>query len=208
MFFFCAGILLINLFLITSYAQASAYLPVSDDTYEILSRLEAEGVIQSGLLTTRPLSHEEAVRLLLEAEKKSETSSPFIQSLIKSLRERLKDDIEATKFLKPVDSIYTSYLYADSDIKDLYYNDDGDNYDKGSNLRVGFSSRAELDWFSLYINPELRYSEDNTALVIKRGYGVLSFLGLDLQIGKDSQWWGPGYHGALLLTNIRSLLQW
>ncbi|GAB6183576.1 hypothetical protein JCM13991_13170 [Thermodesulfovibrio hydrogeniphilus] len=36
---------------------------------------------------------------------------------------------------------------------------------------------------------------------MKRGYGVLSFLGLDLQFGKDSQWWGPGYHGALLLSN-------
>ena len=115
-FFFCTGILLINLFLVSCYAQASAYLPVSDDTYEILSRLDAEGVIQSGLLTTKPLGRQEAVRLLLEAEKSSETSSPFIQNLIKSLREKLKDDIGATKFLKPVDSLYTSYLYADSDI--------------------------------------------------------------------------------------------
>jgi len=182
-------------------APASTFIPLDDQVYDLLYHLEAEGIIQSGLLTTKPLGRQEAVRLLLEAEKNSETSSPFIQSLIKSLRERLKDDIGETKFLQPVDSLYTGYLYADSDIQKLYYNNDGDHYEKGSNLRGGFSSRAEIDWFSLYINPELRYSEDDTDLVIKRGYGVLSFLGLDLQIGKDSQWWGPGYHGALLLTN-------
>src|SRR4030043_797210 len=194
-------ILAVGSLLISTNATASTYIPVDDQTYVILYRLEAEGIIQSGLLTTKPLGRQEAVRLLMEAEKNSVPSSPFIQSLIKSLREKLKDDIGATKFLQPVDSLYTSYLYADSDIQELYYNNDGDHYEKGSNIRGGFSSRAEIDWFSLYINPELRYSEDDTDLVIKRGYGVLSFLGLDLQIGKDSQWWGPGYHGALLLTN-------
>jgi hypothetical protein len=201
MFFFYAGILIVNLLMAVFNAQASTYLPVSDDTYEILSRLEAEGVIQSSLLTTRPLSREEAARLMHEAERNSANSSLFIQSLIKSLKENLKDDLNDTRFIKPLDSIYANYLYADSDIQGLYYNNDGDHYDKGSNIRLGFSSRAELNWLSLYINPEVKYSEDDTDLVMKRLYGVLSFSGLDLQIGKESQWWGPGYHGAILITN-------
>jgi hypothetical protein len=186
---------------ISANAIASTYIPVGDRIYDLLYRLEAEGVIESGLLTTQPLSRKEAVRLLLEAERNSGNSSTFIQSLVASLKYELRNDIDNARFIKPLDFLYGKYLYADSDIQKLYYNMDGDNYDKGSNLRFGFDSRAELDWFSLYINPELRYSEDGTALVMKRGYGVLSFLGLDLQIGKDSQWWGPGYHGALLLTN-------
>jgi hypothetical protein len=199
LFSFC--LLAVSALLISSSAIASSYISVDDETYEILFRLEAEGVIQSGLLTTRPLGRKEAVRLFLEAEKNNEISSLFIQSLIKSLKEKLRDDLGEKKFIKPLDSVYAKYLYADSDIQKLYYNNDGDHYDKGSNLRAGFSSRTYLDWFSLHINPELRYSEDDTDLVIKRGYGVLSFSGLDLQIGKDSQWWGPGYHGSLLLSN-------
>ena len=187
--------------MISANASASTYIPVDDRIYDLLYRLEAEGVIESGLLTTRPLSRKEAVRLLLEAERNSGNANTFIQSLVASLKDELINDVDNTRFIKPVDFLYGKYLYADSDIQQLYYNNDGDHYEKGSNLRAGFSSRAEFDWFSLYINPELRYSEDNTDLVMKRGYGVLSFLGLDLQIGKDSQWWGPGYHGALLLTN-------
>ena len=182
-------------------AVASTYVPVGDRIYDLLHRLEAEGIIQSGLLTAKPLSRKEAVRLLLEAERNSETSNAFIQGLVASLRYELRNDIEGTRFIKPVDSSYGEYLYADSDIQQLYYNNDGDHFEKGSNLRFGFNSKAELDWFSLYLNPEVRYSEDDTDLVIKRAYGVLSFLGLDLQIGKDSQWWGPGYHGAILLSN-------
>lgn len=187
--------------MISANASASTYIPVDDRIYDLLYRLEAEGVIESGLLTTRPLSRKEAVRLLLEAERNSGNANTFIQSLVASLKYELRNDLDNTKFIKPLDFLYGKYLYADSDIQQLYYNNDGDHYEKGSNLRSGFSSRAEFDWFSLYINPELRYSEDDTDIVMKRGYGVLSFLGLDLQIGKDSQWWGPGYHGALLLTN-------
>ncbi len=44
-------------------------------------------------------------------------------------------------------------------------------------------------------------SEEGADLTLKGAYGVVSFLGLDLTVGKDSQWWGPGYHGSLLLSN-------
>lgn len=187
--------------MIVPCAMASTYLSVGDEAYDILHRLEAEGVIQSGLLTTKPLSHKEIARLVFEAERNSVDKSLFIQRLVKTLKERFEDEIGDAKFIKPADYLYSKYVYADSDIQTLYYNNDGDHYEKRSNLRAGFSLRAELDWLSLYINPELRYSQDDTDLVMKRGYGVLSFLGLDLQIGKDSQWWGTGYHGSILLSN-------
>jgi hypothetical protein len=194
-------ILVVSLLLTVPYAEASTYLPVDDEAYNILYRLEAEGVIQSGLLTTKPLSYKEVTRLILEAEKNSVDKSIFIKDLVTNLKKRFKDEIGDAKFIKPVDFLYGKYLYADSDIQELYYNNDGDHYENGANLRAGFASRAELGWFSFYFNPEARYSDSDTDLIIKRGYGVLSSLGLDLVIGKDSQWWGPGYHGAILLSN-------
>ena len=54
------------------YAHASTNVDIGDETYGILARLEAEGLIQSGLLTTRPISRMEVQRLLEEAEKNSE----------------------------------------------------------------------------------------------------------------------------------------
>jgi hypothetical protein len=176
-------------------------MDIDDDTYDLLLRLEAEGVIRSGLLATRPLSRREAERLILEAEKNSEGMDPFIRQMVKNLRGRLEDGFEGVKYIKPVDRTYAGYIHSDQDGQELNYNNDGDIYEDGSNLRLGLASRAELDWISFYMNPELRYSEDDEDLVMKRVYGVLAFRGLELQAGMDSQWWGPGYHGSLLLSN-------
>jgi hypothetical protein len=194
-------ILIVSILLTTTYVTASTYLPVDDEVYNTLYCLEAEGVIKSGLLTTKPLSRKEIARLLLEAERNAEGRSIFIQNLVKSLKERFKDEMVDIRFVKPVDYLYSTYIYTDSDIQTFNYNNDGDLYEKGSNLRFGSTTRAELGWLSFYINPDVRYSDSDTDLILKKGYGVLSGLGLDLIIGKDSQWWGPGYNGALLLSN-------
>jgi hypothetical protein len=192
--------LIIIILVIIPTASASTNVEVGSDTYDLLLRLEAEGVIQSGLLTTRPLSRKEAIRLILEAERNSEDKSLFIRQIIKSLKERFKDEIAPPKFIKPLEVIYSSDVYSDNS-GDLTYNSNGDSYEKGSNLRLGFSSRAEWDWLYLYVHPEIRHSDSDTDMIMKKAYGILNFFGLDLTFGKDSQWWGPGYHGAILLSN-------
>jgi len=198
-------ILLFSLCLVVPSASASSYVDVTDDVYNLLLRLEAEGVITSGLLTTKPISYKEITRLILEAERNSEEGNILVRSLIQSLKERLKaeptDMNREITFIKPLDLPYARYVYADSGLQSLYYNMDGDHYEKGSNLRAGFSSRAELRWLSLHINPEFRYSEDGKDFIVRRAYGVLNFSRLALTVGKDSQWWGPGYHGSILLSN-------
>jgi hypothetical protein len=40
-------------------AHVSTYLDLTDDTYTLLAWLEVEGEIQSGLLTTKPISRTE-----------------------------------------------------------------------------------------------------------------------------------------------------
>lgn len=174
-------------------------MPVDDEVYYILYRLEAEGVIESGLLTTKPLSRKEVYRLIREAERNSKDRGVFVQELVRQLKERFED--RDVKFIKPLDTLYSKYIYSNSEAQTLNYNNDGEHYEKDSNLRFGFSSRAELDWLSFYVNPELRYSEADADTIMKMAYGVITFLGLDFQIGRDSQWWGPGYHGSILLSN-------
>ncbi len=194
-------IILLGIPLFVSSVEAGTYLSVDDEAYNILLRLEAEGIVKSGLLTTKPLSYKEVVRLISEAEDNSKDKGPFIQSLIGSLKERFRHEGPQVRYIKPLDVLYVRYLYTDSDEETFYYNMDGDYYKKGSNGRVGLVSRSDLGWLSFYLAPELRYSEQSNDLVFKRVYGVLSLQGLELIVGKDSQWWGPGYHGAILLTN-------
>lgn len=194
-------ILIVTTLLFVPYAETSTYVPVDDDVYGILYRLEAEGIIQSGLLTTRPLSRREAARLVMEAERNVEDKSPFLRQLVRTLKRRLDAERDEVKYVKPFDKAYIGYIYSDQAGQELNYNNDGDIYEDGSNLRLGFSSRAELGRFSFYVNPEFRYSQNDEDLVMKEAYGILGFLGFKLEVGKHSQWWGPGYHGAILLSN-------
>jgi len=212
-------------------AEASTYVPLDDYAYEMTARLEAEGVIESGLTSMKPLSRKEMSRLAVEAEKNAAGKSGSVRAMALYLKERFGDEINGRRFVKPVDSLSVRYAYNSSDAQALIYNNDGDQYRKGSNERAGFTSRAELGWVSFYVNPEVRYpdndleplkiakkavdsplvygsdcdavwaSDKEADFSLKSAYGVASFLGLDLTAGKASQWWGPGHHGTLLLSN-------
>jgi hypothetical protein len=192
-------------------AGASSYLDVEDDAYSLLSRLEAVGDVRSALLSTRPVSRAEAVRLLHEAETNAEGRGAFIEDLVRELKRRIGPDVGG---LKMMDSVYAKYVNTNADVRTLTYgmareqeqslnaNNDGDVYSRGGNARIGFTSRMEdVAGFSLFLNPEFRSGQSTgNELILKQGYVVYDF-GWDLIAGRDSQWWGPGYHGAILLTN-------
>lgn len=194
-------------------AGASTYLEVGDETYAILSRLEAEGVVRSGLLATKPLSRKEAARLFREAEENSEGRSGFIKGLVRELKERVMPQGPGGGSVLPLDTVYGKYIHTNADVRTLTYgaarqkeqalnyNNDGDFYGRGSNTRAGFTSRLEdLGAVSFFFHPEYRLSAGDRDLIVRTAYGVVD-LGWDLVVGRESQWWGPGHHGALLLSN-------
>lgn len=213
------GLLLLIVFCMAwraSLAAASTYIDIEDaEIYTLLSRLEAEGVIQDALLSTRPLSRREVVRLVHEAEENAEGRSDFINSLVMALRRRVRPWEFETGGFKPLESVYAQYIRTSADVltvaysptfrekeQALNYNNDGDLYGRGSNYRAGFTSRLEeLGPISAYLNPEYRQADGSERLVLKKGYAVLGFSWLDIVIGKDSQWWGPGRNSANLLSN-------
>lgn len=169
-----------------------------EETYILLERLSVEGVIKSSLLGTKPLSRKEIARLIREAEANAKT--PFTKSLINSLKKGFIPEIKAKRYRKLPDRVYVRYIFQDEDGSGLSYNNNGDVYSKGSHLRIGILGRAECGLLSFLLNPEFRYSDDGD-LLMKRAYVTFDFLRLELMAGKDSMWWGPGYHGSILLSN-------
>jgi len=210
-------VVLMCMLLNTSSLFASTYIDSNDEIYYDLSRLEAEGMLPTGLLSTKPVSRKDAMRLLHESESRSEGSSTFIKELIRSLRDLLRPTESSGSDARPIDTLYAKYVYTDSGVHTLTYakareneqafnyNNNGDLYKKGSNFRMGFTSRIEdLGPFSFYMNPEFRNPnspDSGNDLSLLKAYGVLSLPNVDIEIGKDAQWWGPGYHGSLLLSN-------
>ncbi len=194
-------VLFLSLSVITT-SHAATYIHVDDGVYDIFTRLDAEGVITGGLLSTKPLSRKTAERLLREAEANLEGRSEFIKGLVAALRQRLGPSGAEAGVMKPLDSVYAGYVYSDSDAQALNYNNDGDVYAKGSNFRTGFHSRLDdIGPFSLYFNPEFRMEEADSDLTAREAYAVLAVSWLDVIVGRQSQWWGPGHHGAILLSN-------
>ncbi len=185
----------------SQYSFAQNYLPMGDYSYKILDLLEAEGVIQSGLLDTKPINISEAIRLYNEAKLNSKKSSRFIRELVDDLGKELSEYQGNINFIKPIKKIYTRFTYKNSDNGISDYNNNGRSYEKGANLTMGLSSGARYKQLSVYLNPELRLRNSSDRPVLNEGYAVLNLAGTDFSYGKMQRWWGPGYNGALLLSN-------
>ena len=186
-------------------AATSVNIPVGSYIYQELERLEVKGLIKGSMLSTKPLTRFEATRLLSEAEENwnmHPEGSPDVNMIILRLREEFKDELEKTSFIKPVDNIHTRFLYSEDSPYFTNINNNGDAFREGFNFRANISLSAGIaDAFSLYLSPEYRLDEDNSYGELVYGYLTFDAAGLRLEIGRDSMWWGAGYHGNLLVTN-------
>jgi hypothetical protein len=131
-----------------------------------------------------------------------------VEAVMKRLRSEFEDDasgVASGTYIKPIDASYMKFLYGhggDGVAANTVENNNGDGYDAGANLVAGFSSSMELmDSVSIYLNPEYRVSGQDTVATLHQGYAILNMSNIELLAGRDSVWWGSGYHGGLLMTN-------
>ena len=92
----------------------------------------------------------------------------------------------------------------------LVYNNDGIIYGEGSNVSLQFSSiLGYRDFFSAYVEPIVVIRENpaglqdpsDTQVDLLKGYAKLTQWSNELEFGRDSLWWGQGYHGDEIMTN-------
>ena len=107
----------------------------------------------------------------------------------------------------------------------LVYNNEGVVYGKNNNFSLQFSSSFRyLNIFSGYLEPLLvarqhegRISNfsaidiqslpghlgqfDHVEVDLLKGYGKISPWNVELEVGRDSMWWGNGRHGEFIFTN-------
>lgn len=132
-------------------------------------------------------------------------------------------------FFKPIEDAQVRYVYTDGDPRHytgypgttyrvnanegtpMVYNNNGVVYGKYNNFSFQFSSTLGVgDYFAAYVEPILLVQQneghsknvhDTVSGDLLKGYGKLSWSNVELEFGRDSMWWGYGYHGDLLLTN-------
>ncbi len=185
-------------------AGSSVNASVGSAVYRDLERLEVKGLIDSALFSTRPFGRLEVARLIGEAAERQASSMKDGQEIISRLESEFKDDMGYTgaSYLRP-EGVYMKSVYsADDRPFFLDINNNGDSFTRGGNLRVGFAARGGLfDTFSFYLNPEYRLDGPGGRGALVLGYVTMDMLGATIEAGRDSMWWGPAYHGDLLVTN-------
>lgn len=148
---------------------------------------------------------------------------------VSSLLPRLKKEFQAelvdlgilegtsfSTYLKPVDEIILRYQYqSDNPIirpqnalpptHTIYpfYNQEVLVYGKGHNFDAHLQGEGRLwNHLSFYYRPQFTSMEgENAHFHLQKGYLKLELFNLELEVGRDAMWWGPGKHGALIISN-------
>jgi len=84
----------------------------------------------------------------------------------------------------------------------LLENNNGIIHPKGHSGELRWAAEAYLsDKVSGLIEPVVLASKDESTLRLNRGYVKLGGGGLELEAGRDENWFGPGYRGTTTLTS-------
>ena len=212
-------ILLTHIPFFSAQAASSTNVALDDEVYRDIEFWAAEGLIQSQLSSIKPFARSEVGKQIAAAlDKCADMKTPT--ATCKNIQEHYKklfaaEIVEARSagnisgtFLKPVENASVSYKYLNGPFS--IYNNEGIHYNDGQNAMIQLQSSARL-WnvFSFYIQPLLLYNQhsiideesSNTEVRLHKGYAKLNVFNLELEVGRDALWWGPGYHGALLMSN-------
>ena len=84
----------------------------------------------------------------------------------------------------------------------LAENNNGIIYKRGNNAEIRLAAEGYIsDKVSALLEPMVQYSPDDIRFQLNRGYIKLGGGGLELEAGRDENWFGPGYRGALTLSS-------
>jgi hypothetical protein len=192
----------------------STNVPLDHWSYDAVDKLIGQGLIDGSMMTTRPVSRFEMARHIAEADDKFQrlrSQNKVIAGILDRLKKEYEPELAAIgavdggpvlDFAKPIEDPYVKYVYARS--KPTIENIRGNQFEKHSNIRAGFASRVQLfDTMAFYIHPEYPWASQDTDRNVKliEAYGKLALGRFEIEVGKDSMWWGPGYHASMLMSN-------
>ncbi len=180
---------------------AEPHLPTDDPVYRRLERLAALGVINEGLLETRPLSREALASIVREINAKAERlSDPWIADDVQAIERRLASLGSFEESVLDGRFVVGEEPQVPTGIARF-----GDRYNSGGNARAGAELGGSFGgWAAWGYHPEIRYpvgASDDLDLVARSAYLTIAGGGLALTVGREPMWWGPGFRGSLLLTD-------
>ncbi len=209
-----ASAILLTCLTLPCAALVSTNVPLDHWSYDAVDKLANYGLIDSAMLTTKPISRVEMARHVAQAmlssgrlDQQPEVLASIIERLKKEFRGELiqigiLDGSYGGSSVKPIEDPYLKYLYGQN--KPELENRRGDVFERGSNYRFGFAARGNVsDFAAFYLHPEYSGASSGSdgGVDLIEGYGKIMAGPLEVEVGKDSLWWGPGYRGSILMSN-------
>jgi hypothetical protein len=204
----------------------SPNVPLDSPVYLYLDKLDGLGYLTELRPDTKPYTRRQAARWVkLISENVAGKNIPvYAQRMLKTLRTEFA--AELAKFKTVRDSIncrlsglnWSNTYYDGAALRQAHTKSTYQPLNVNQNgyqLREGWNSaltvRLESEWEDFLVlsaTPRLSYDEVNDGSVsFESGYLKMSFGNLEVQLGKDAMWWGPGLWGTLPLSNNASPLK-
>jgi len=158
---------------IPALSGTSVNVDVDSWVYPAIERLASFGLIESGLINTRPLTRTELARLTGEAmgliaeRKPGDEVDGLTLYLLKRLKKEFRDelsnlemidDVKVKTVIKPIDEMKIGYHFLDGNY--TIYNNDGIRYGDNHNASLQISGHSDLfDTISLYYQPIFEYNQ-------------------------------------------------
>jgi len=193
-----------------------------DWTYDALHSLVISGLAGRVVMNTKPMSRREMAIILADILRRIQHNQVAqfahrsdLQDTILALMEEftpellalgvtgygMKQEVPRLIEVKPLEYLQFRAGFASESATNLE-NSNGERLDRGLNGRVTTSS-----WFEVggvlagYIQPEYQIGEETNRGELIEGYLKARGGPVELIVGRESLWWGPGFNGSMIISN-------
>ncbi len=196
-------------------AAASVNIPLDDWTYEAIEKLAAAGLTDDVLFSSRPMTREamavlveNAVERIRNGDMAGEETDPVLESLLLRLMKEFAPELRSEggwtpryRIADPL-SVESAPAFLENQPSRSRDNHEGEDYEEGNNFQARWRTWfAAGDHLGLSVQPEFFSSRNRTAVRLQEGVASLEAFDVRLEAGRESLWWGPGFHGSLLLSD-------
>lgn len=203
-------------------SRTTADVGIGSTPHQELRRADALGLTPTAALSMLPLAAGEVATALDDADPRVEyspveweASTPderemlrLLESYAEEIEERRDPSDAEETFFEPLREAKLRFAWVDGPVR--FYNEQGRRYEEGFNLHASTRSTARLwDRLLLSAEPQISYVEnrgspdgEGTVLGTFQELTAKAHLEVvEVTVGRHPMWWGPGWHGSLLMSN-------
>ena len=193
-----------------------------DWTYDALHRLVLSGLAGRVVMNSKPMSRREMALILADILQRIQRNQvqefagrTDLQDTILALIDEFAPELAAlgvtghgikkapprTLEIKPLEHLQVRAAFTSNSATNIE-NSNGERLDQGINGRVTTSSWFEAGGIAAgYVQPEYQIGDDTNRVQLIEAYvkGRAGFV--ELVVGREPLWWGPGFHGSMLISN-------